>query len=164
MLMSAAAAMDVLFISKTAHGASALGSLSRALQGKRRSAQMQARDRGRGLRPIWVLFDGSSSAHRALTMASDLTLAEKRELVVALQTPDTDKTERLRRDVADTLGEKHPSIRYVTISTVDVSSLLQAIRGEGCSLLVLNRDNAQWGKRRADALVEALDCAVVVVP
>jgi len=108
--------------------------------------------------PIWVVFDGSKGAERALQMAVELAELESSRLYVALPAK-TDTESEILRQLALKRCVQGAAVRFVTIYPFDAPNLLHSIRRTGCRLLVVKRQDGDLSK----AISEAAACPVVLI-
>jgi hypothetical protein len=71
--------------------------------------------------------------------------------------------EPLQGQAAALLGEFALRVRYTVVPTADIAHILDALRDDGCSLVVLHRDEARDPDIAIKALIEQVDCPVVLV-
>jgi len=150
--LSATVELDVLFLrAGAAREASRIG----------RAARATGAARGRvGQRRVWVLYDASPGAARVLAMARDLAAGARADIVVVVPAPSAAAGDRLRSEAAALIGEAG-SVSYATVPDVDPETIVRTVRG--AALVVLKRDGSVRSDDRVRALLEALDCPVVVV-
>lgn len=137
--LAAASAPDVIFLS-------------------RRCAAPVRRPSAR--RPVWVLYDGSQGAQRALLLARELSEPEARELTVLLSAADAPALEAGARGL---LGPAAARARFSRLPRLEAAEVRRAVAGHTCSAVVLHRDTLQRAEEAAPALLEALDCPLVLV-
>ena len=118
----------------------------------------------KNLKPIWVLFDGSPKAVRALTLAIELSTSEAIDLMLVLPAVNPAQVSELQRQVAELIVQLNTKskIKYVVIAESELNQLLRMIRRQGCSLLFLHRDSpllADAGNSRA---IESVGCPIVL--
>ncbi len=127
-------------------------------------------------RPVWVLFDGTPAAARALAIANDLAAAEQKQLLIVLQAATAEKAGELRQQSITALSEPHSSrpvergavppelspLQYMTSTPSETDVLLRSVRQKGCSLMVINREQAQQLNHTLKILIEDLNCPVVL--
>jgi len=113
-------------------------------------------------RPVCVVFDGSPAAQRALFMGQSLAASEQKPLVVILAVKGIEQSGALRNEALQQLGNA-PSLRFVAMPLANLEKLLNQIKTEGCSLVVVNRDICQESDETAKLLLEGANCPLVMV-
>jgi nucleotide-binding universal stress UspA family protein len=127
-------------------------------------------------RPVWVLFDGTPAAARALAIANDLAAAEQKQLLIVLQATTPEKAGELKQQAIAVLGEPHSPrraeraavppelspLQYMTSPPSETDVLLRYVRQKGCSLMVIDREQAQQLNHTLKILIEELNCPVVL--
>lgn len=139
--LSGAAAADVVFLSRRQRGT-----------GRRRKPNTSL--------PVWVLYDGSAGAQRALLMGSELRQPGGRGLTVLLPAAGAHELQQRARAL---LGSEADGLRFAVLPHFEVHAVVQTIALQGGSALVLHRDSLQQPEEGTRALLEALDCPLVVV-
>ncbi len=117
------------------------------------------RTQARRAKPVWMLYDGSAAAARALTLARDFTKERDAELVVVI--PDDDRYDDSLRKAKKKL-EGTPA-RYQRVRNWDAVELFKNIVTEGCMLCVLPRTTSALIEQLPAAWLDRLACPVVVV-
>jgi len=120
---------------------------------KTRSAAQKA-----SMLPIWVVFDGSRGAERALQIAVELAELESGRLYVALPAKTGAESEALKQS-ALSRGIHGGAVRFVTVYPFDAPNLLQSMRRTGCRLLVVTRQDGDLSR----TVSEAAACPVVLI-
>ena len=127
-------------------------------------------------RPVWVLFDGTPAAARALAIANDLAAAEQKQLLIVLQATTLEKAGELKQQAIAALREPHSPrgaeraavppglspLQYMTTPPSKTDALLRSVRQKGCSLMVINREQAQQLNHTLKILIEELNCPIVL--
>ena len=113
--------------------------------------------------PISVVFDESPDSARAFTLAAELAAAEDGELVVFLLADDAETEQRLRETAASRLAPLHVKARYRWLVEVDTATLAGAVRDERSRTLALAAHSAALDAQTIDALLERIECAVLLV-
>ena len=151
--ISASSDMDICFILRS--GGSRLSGAE--------AASMIAGRRIDAHRPIWVLYDGSPAAVRALALAKQLTAPEEDDLVVVLPAGAAPMLRSLRDGVLEALGAHGTGTRFRRLAGDSLSGLREAIHQEGGSMLLIDRSNALIANRDGQRVLETIDCPVVLV-
>jgi nucleotide-binding universal stress UspA family protein len=168
--ISAATEMDILFLGR-----------SRDAEPREPPDESAAAKRYSGIqppvsRPVWVLFDGTPAAARALAIANDLAAAEQKQLLIVLQATTAEKSCALKQQAIAALEAPHSPprafsstvptefspLQYLTSPPSETGALLRSVRHKGCSLMVINREQAQQLNHTLKILIEELNCPVVL--
>ncbi len=153
--LSAAAETDVLFLARTrrpAFGVSHAG--EPGLKGGGRGGSVRPE-------PVWVLYDGSPEADRALRLAGTLAEGQAPLAVMLLTSPERD-ARTLETQATEIIGDRALAARFVVASAPEPGAVRQAVAEEGGSLLVLYRGGFLLRDATAHAALESLSCLVVV--
>ncbi|WP_077732576.1 hypothetical protein [Methylocaldum sp. 14B] len=108
--------------------------------------------------PIWVVFDGSMEAKRALRMSVELAELESSRLNVALPAETEAESEALKRLALESCVQS-AAAQFVSVRPLDAPNLLRSMQRTGCRLLVVKRQNGDFSK----AISEIVACPVVLV-
>lgn len=154
--LTASSDMDVSFLFRTGR-ARLLGPAAAQAASLAANRKIDAR------RPVWAFFNGSAGAARALALAKQLTAPEKKDLIVLLPPLAKAAVEALQREATAALGDRGASARFRYLASNASSDLAYAIRQEGGSLLLIERDNALLTEGDAQSLLDAINCPVVLV-
>ncbi len=111
--------------------------------------------------PLWVIYDGSKAASRALKLAIEIN-SENQELIVLL-TP-SDKTPHLREEAIAELSGCHLPVRYFALPETQRGELPNIVRQHGCQLIVMNKQQLNDLNTMVQTLLEKVDCPIVLVP
>jgi nucleotide-binding universal stress UspA family protein len=114
--------------------------------------------------PFGVVFDGRDTSHRALALAAQLAGEEKRGVTVLVAPGDDAKAPELEEQAANLLRENHVPVEYRRqLDTSSAAGLLDALDAAHLGALVLPAD-LDWLTRDAlDDLLDAAECAVLLV-
>jgi hypothetical protein len=153
--LSAAAAMDVLFLGRV--GNAAVSGVSASLPGRGRDVAGKTRTPG----PVLVRYDGSPCAERALAVARDLLTAGGEELVVMLPAAEPEVVDALWLRAKRALGAQ--AARFALVASADPADILRRVRLERCGLLVLPWDEGLPGGRVSHRFFEEVECPVVLI-
>ncbi len=132
--LAAAADMDILLLGKRTvnpRPASYLQTRYESVERQRRALVGE---------PVWVIFDGSPAAARALIIASELAVQGGCELAVILPARSDTEAARWRRHIAELANFNALAARMVLIPPDDAAGLVHLVRRAGCGLLVAKRD------------------------
>ena len=139
--LAGAAAADVLFLSR------------------RQRSDRRRRKQGAAL-PVWVVYDGSPGAQRALLMGGELREPGLRNLAVLLPAAGARELQQRARGL---LGATAGDVRFRVLPRFDADPITQTVSLLGGSAVVLHRDSLEHSEETTQALLEALDCPLVVV-
>lgn len=109
--------------------------------------------------PVWVLYDDSPGAEHALLMGADLSVPG-RELAVLV--PEAGARE-LQARARKLLGGAAARIRFEVLPRLDPAGVARTIGRTGGSAVVVHQDTLQHTEQGTQALLEALDCPLVMV-
>jgi nucleotide-binding universal stress UspA family protein len=125
---------------------------------KRTEAQRNIGSKKSATYPIWVVFDGSEGAERALQMAAELVELESSRLYVALPAEAGIELETLKKHALHCCTRR-VDVRFVSVYPMDTQNLMRSMQRTGCRLLVVKRQDSDFSK----AISEAVACPVVLV-
>ncbi|CAL1241490.1 hypothetical protein [Candidatus Methylocalor cossyra] len=108
--------------------------------------------------PVWVLYDGSPAAGRALALAAELAGPDPTGLCVALAADSEAAGAQLRTRALELCGTNPPP-RLFPVPAADISLLLRRLRQIGCRVLVAAREH----RAALQPIVEAAEYPVVLV-
>jgi nucleotide-binding universal stress UspA family protein len=118
--------------------------------------------------PFLVLYDGSALAERALEVAAGLMTEEEGRghlaaLTVLLLTERPERLAPLRGQVHAWAEERHLRIRYRSLSTANVSDLVNTIHTEVCGTLVVPSRSEVLGAEALQAVLDQVEVPVLLV-
>lgn len=113
--------------------------------------------------PVLVLFDGSPAARQALATAARLAQANWRPMEVLVPADSTESFQRLRGLASEALPAGPGQVRYVALAGSDVAHLANTARREKSSAFVLAGSSLPLGADEIRALIDAIECPVVLV-
>ena len=111
---------------------------------------------------MWVVYDATQAAVRALRLGAELSEANATPLAVVLLAENNDAIGSLKEDVQGILGRAPPSALLPT-SPEALDKLRRTLVESGCSMLLLPRERVRLIAEPASGLLEALECPLVVV-
>lgn len=162
-LLTAATEADILILGKTGWSRKRnLGSTARVIiaQPPRQAMVLQA---GVDLeRPILVIYDGSPNSKQALTTAINLQ-TEGIPIMVVLLTEDAETAQQHQSDIQSHFQSRETKIRYYWLPKMDIKRLAQLARLEQCSLFIIPTQSSQISGENLLALMNAVNCAVLLV-
>lgn len=115
----------------------------------------------RARHPVVVIYDGSEAAQRALGLARHMTRMSGLPLSVLLTGANLHDTESLHEAASATL-ESAPAMFHEYIQP-DTGELLEAVRTQNASALVLGSDAPLLMQGNIELLLERLACPAVLV-
>ncbi len=151
--MSAAASMDVSYLFRMGHTGTRFSGAAKLLTSRRINAH----------RPVWLFYDGSAAAQRALAMARQLTEPDAKDLIILLPPIAAAAGSSLQHDVNELLGDQSPSARFSCLAHFDLAHLLQSMQRGDCSLLLVARDNALLTASDTQRLIGAVEYPIVLI-
>ncbi len=113
--------------------------------------------------PVGVLFDESPASAQAFVLAARLTQAESGDLVVFLLADDAESEQRLRETAVSRLEPLQVKARYRWFVDADTATLARAVRDERIGTLALAADSDALDAQTVHALLERVECAVLLV-
>lgn len=113
--------------------------------------------------PIMVLYDGSALAEEALDAAAALIEEEHEPLTVLLLVERPERIESLRAQVHTWRGERDLTIRYRTLSTTNVTDLVNTLQAEECGTLVLPSRSDILSAQALQAVLDQVEVPVLLV-
>lgn len=149
LLQNAAQEMDVMLLG-TARRLLPLARHSAAASPPRTSSQ-----------PVSVVFDGSESAQRALTLALRIARASGQSIIVFLIAAKREDFARLREQTSALAAPV--ALRFHELVNPDLGEILAAVRLERTGTLVLGMNDRLISPQSIELLRTCLSCAAVLV-
>ncbi|MCL7451828.1 MAG: universal stress protein [Anaerolineae bacterium] len=112
--------------------------------------------------PVGVVYDGSPLAQKALEAAAAL-LEDDGQMTVLFLADDPQSFESLKAQVHAWLGEQDIQMRYRTLTSFNVPSLVDALETEGCGTIVLPARSAVLSDQALRALLDEVRVPVLLV-
>lgn len=121
--------------------------------------------------PVLVTFDGSAPARQALATAARLAETAKdgdgASLVVLLlgpaAEPDASRAAPVEQEIADFLSGRGLAVRFRRLPGAVAANLVEAVRRERGGLLVLGGEGSLLEEEAVQALLDEIDCPVLLV-
>ena len=114
-------------------------------------------------KPVWVLFDDTPAAVRAVALANELAISEHRQLLVALAGTAAGQIAEMQQRVAEALEAPHAPLQFLTVPLEETDLLLRCMRQKGCLLAVFHRAQAQQLSQTVVVrLIEEIGCPIVL--
>lgn len=110
--------------------------------------------------PIVALFDGST---RALAVASEFARIYGTELTVLVVAGDTQTLARLGREAAAWLKRRGRAAHIRPVDRAAAAEICHAVRTEGGGLLVLDREGPLARREDLGAMLDELECPVLLL-
>lgn len=152
--LSAAGSLDVVILG----GYRGLSFRRHKLSANKASSKIQ--------KPVWVLFDGTAVAKRALQVASDLAVSEPAKLNVVIPAAAKQDSTQLRKKTLEILRKSTLPQDYEILTLSDIVHLRDLIRGEAGSLVVIGRDNLEHLEEpfpSFSSFLDEMECGIVLV-
>ena len=113
--------------------------------------------------PVVVIYDGTSTGQKAITMAARLAGQQTGDLSVLILADTLDEAQQLRAGVADLLRrwDLDLKVRYRHLTGASSTTLTRAVQSEGGGVLVLG--GTILDQEALQRLLDAVDCPVMVV-
>ena len=117
------------------------------------------------LKPIWTIFNGSPESLRALALAIELSASEVVDLMLVLPGVNPVHASELQQQATELIvsSQAKAKIQTVLVPENELNQLSSLIRRQGCSLLVLHRDNPLMANVDNLRAVESLGCPIVLI-
>lgn len=114
--------------------------------------------------PLLLLYDGSAVALKALRAAAQLMQGRKNgHISVLLVAADPGQVQGLQQQVAAELAGRGLEARYTWHSQVTAQQVAQAVQAEGCRMLVIPGGGSSLDQDAILALLNRIDCPVLLV-
>lgn len=112
--------------------------------------------------PLWVLYDGSPAAERALLIAGELA-QDQAGLNVVLKVQSQLEAAALKEQVQAFFSGAKIDLHFYAEADEDFPFVLQNIKQRGCRVMVLGRQNPENTSKTALLFAEKANCPVLVV-
>ncbi|MEW6732687.1 MAG: universal stress protein [Acidobacteriota bacterium] len=159
-ILTAATDADLLTMGKVswAHTRHAkLGSTALAVATSAPNAVLLARPGTPSNHQVVVLYDGSVNAKQAVSIAMRFVKAESSLLVITMaETASANK----RQHLVQILGMQ---ASYQRLESTDILSLINAVKKEGCELLVLSSHNRLLEENTIKRFLNEVDCSLLLI-
>jgi nucleotide-binding universal stress UspA family protein len=111
---------------------------------------------------IFVVYDGSESSKRALSLASNLIRNTDGFLTVGILAKTSDQAKKMQREAFQWLGKRNiePRVRWIIGWSVDKINAL--VRAESCLLILPGSIEAMQRTSISD-LIDDMDCPLMIV-
>ncbi|MCS7222474.1 MAG: universal stress protein [Anaerolineae bacterium] len=165
-VLAAAAEADLITLGKVGWsviGRRRLGATAQAIVSNASAPALISRQGARLGRSLLAVYDGSPAAQRALIMATNLARDPERSLTVLILTGRMDIAQEWQGQITAWLRARGLSARYRWQPGVTLSQLAQVIRAEGEGIVVLPRESPLWPDEVLAALLNEIECPVLLV-
>ncbi len=165
-LLAAAAEADLISLGRTGWslaGRRRVGSTARTILSQASRPALVVRQGAHLELPLMVVYDGSALAGKALTTAARLSQGKEGELLVLVAADDPAETGRLQAQAAGWLQARDVPVRFRQLTEATVSTLVQALKTEGCGTLVLPAETTLLRDEALTTLVEDLDFPMLLI-
>jgi nucleotide-binding universal stress UspA family protein len=163
-LLEAALDADLVILGRRGwSGSRRLGSTAQAVISQAPNVTMIMERRVKLEPTVLVLYDGSALAQKALRMAADLVQKRKGYLTVAILAMEEEEAKRLQTEVGLWLHSQHLQARYRWMMEEDDRLIAELVRSEGGCMLVLPGEIPMLQGEHLRAVVDRLQCPVMVV-
>jgi nucleotide-binding universal stress UspA family protein len=164
-LLNAALETDLIVLGRV--GASArrrrLGSTTRAILFQTPQLTLIIHPGSRLQLPFLIFYDGSVTAQKALLAAAQLSRTQEDHLIVLVLADTQEETQQLQQEVDTTLKAYNLTARYLRGNKVDTQNLLRIIQLEQCGMLVLPSNGVRLDSDTILALLDQIECPVLLV-
>ncbi len=165
-VLAAAAEADLVTLGKVGWsviGRRRLGATAQAIVSNASAPALISRQGARLGRSLLVVYDGSPAAQRALATAASLARGPEQPLTVLILAGRSDLAQDWQMQIAAWLRARGLSARYRWQSGLALPQLAQAIRAEGGGIVVLPRERSLWPDEVLAALLNEVECPVLLV-
>lgn len=114
-------------------------------------------------RPIWVVFDKSPDAVRALALAVELMRSHHAELNIILKVQTEEDIAELKEKVHQFVAGSHVKVHLYVELKDDFSSVLPYILQRGCGIMIMNRENSGNSQQLISLMSEKGGCPLLLV-
>jgi nucleotide-binding universal stress UspA family protein len=149
--LSAATSMDILLFGRMK---SAPRTAARAL--------LAAWKEAGGRRTVGVVYDGGEAADRTLALSLELARVLESKLLVIIPAANSAEAEQLQKLAKPVLEDAGLPARFSHVPLDNPAKLVNAARHEECSLVVVPRDCGCSSDAMIQALLEGLECPMVL--
>ena len=166
-VMAAASEADLIVLGKSGWAPGArghLGSTARTVLTQAPCLALALRAGGCVNRPVRVLYDESKAAGRALRVAVQLVRDSDAPLTVLVMAEDEISAEKLRTEAVERLEAQRVKAAFRTLAGIEATALTEAIRADGGGMLMLPAGNSLLEDASLQAVLNRMDCPVLVVP
>ncbi len=163
-LVAAAGQADVIALATASREIrrSGLGSTTEAMLASAARVLLISPNRPGIRERLAVIYDGSVRANRALAIVGQLAHSVA-GLEVLLMADDSDSEQRLRDEASAILGREGVAATFTWIVEVEVGQLVRLLREHKIGTLVVAEDCPGLGRSGVQRLLQAVDCAVVLL-
>ena len=112
---------------------------------------------------VWVLFNGTTEAGRALITACDIALADHRDLVIVLHTRAEGAAD-LRRQADTLLRNRAIKALFTNAPESEDAMLVRLLENATCGLVVMPRNGRPGSEALTRLFLRELECPIVLVP
>lgn len=165
-LLAAAVEADLISLGRTGWslaGRRRVGSTARTILSQASRPALVVRQGAHLSLPIMVVYDGSALAGKALATAARLSQGKEENLLVLVAADDLAQTERLQTQAAGWLQERGMPAHFRQLTEATVSTLVRALKAEGCGTLVLPAETTLLRDEALATLVEELDFPLLLI-
>lgn len=165
-LLAAASDADLVILGKAGWSPLArkrLGSTTRAIlsQGSQPILVLQP-GVGLGL-PLLVVYDGSEAARRALAATGLLMQGKRGHVTVLILADGPEAAQQLQQEASALVEDQELKTRYLWQTGTSAWKLARALQREGCRMLVLPGDGSRLDRETILALLDEVECPVLLV-
>jgi nucleotide-binding universal stress UspA family protein len=163
-LIAAASEADLVILGRMGwSGSRHLGSTAQAMASQEERPALIHAPRVKLQPRILVLYDGSQSAQKALTMAAGMVQGQRGSLTIAILASREEEAKDLQFDCAIWLRSRELQADFRWLLEADEGRIKGLISMEGGCVLVLPGELAILEGKRLTGLIDDLKCPVMVV-
>jgi nucleotide-binding universal stress UspA family protein len=113
--------------------------------------------------PVVTVYDGSLAAVRALAVAAQVAEADGGRITVLIPADSPTPARQLLEEAGGWLESRGRRAAYRRIDRLDVGEIVRAVKAEGGGVLVLGAEHLPPQEAQTQALMDELDCPLLVV-
>ncbi|HSF30252.1 MAG TPA: universal stress protein [Candidatus Tectomicrobia bacterium] len=165
-LLTAAAGADMLALGRASWATTRrvrLGSTARVVVAQAARSVLLLQHGHAVCQPVQLVYDGSTSARRALRTAIQVALAARGHLTVMLIADTPEQAQHLQEEIAVSLQAPQMQGLYRQLITPTTEELAKAVQAAGGGTLVIGADNPLLEGEGLPTLLDAIDCSVILI-
>jgi nucleotide-binding universal stress UspA family protein len=113
--------------------------------------------------PVVTVYDGSPAAVRALAVAAQVAEADGGRITVLIPADGPTPARQLLEEAGGWLRNQGRGAAYRRIDRLDAGEIVRAVKAEGGGVLVLGAEHLPPQEAQTQALMDELDCPLLVV-
>jgi nucleotide-binding universal stress UspA family protein len=165
-LLTAAQEVDILALGRASAAMTRrvrLGTTARAVVAQAERSVLLLQHGHALCHPVQLVYDGSTAAGRALVTATQVALATSGHLTVMVIADSPESAERLQEEMNTYLQAQQVQGHYRQLIKPTAEELARALHMAGGGTLVIGADNSLLAGEGLPTILEAADCAVLLI-